>query len=284
MKLFLTKVWGWDAPVGPMQFSTSGWRDNALRQLEPGDRVVLVGTMGDQTPEDMKGRILGVMEPSREPVMSMDFAVRARPGDFVDGEYKWPVGLMNLHAWSLPERPKLTQISDRKFSMDSAQGIVPLTDDEAVRILALDWSAEALLQPTAQAQARMAKKHGAAKRTAPPPTTTRRGVMHMRRAPAYTYAMKVAGARPNAFKVGWAFDFKQRAQQFNHAAMPGLGGLEYRPFRFHLWDTARQAYAMEQALLSHLSDRLHPDNREIVQGLSEDALDRAWFAGVSGKL
>ena len=284
MKLFLTKVWGWDAPVGPMQFSTSGWRDNALRQLEPGDRVVLVGTMGDQTPEDMKGRILGVMEPSREPVMSMDFAVRARPGDFVDGEYKWPVGLMNMHAWSLPERPKLTQISDRKFSMDSAQGIVPLTDDEAVRILALEWSAEALLQPTAQAQARMAKKHGAAKRTAPPPTTTRRGVMHMRRAPAYTYAMKVTGAHPNAFKVGWAFDFKLRAQQFNHAAMPGLGGLEYRPFRFHLWDTARQAYAMEQALLSHLSDRLHPDNREIVQGLSDDALDMAWFAGVSGKL
>lgn len=284
MKLFLTKVWGWDAPVGPMQFSTSGWRDNALRQLEPGDRVVLVGTMGDQTPEDMKGRILGVMEPLREPVMSMDFAVRARPGDFVDGEYKWPVGLMNMHAWSLPERPKLTQISDRKFSMDSAQGIVPLTDDEAVRILALEWSAEALLQPTAQAQARMAKKHGAAKRTAPPPTTTRRGVMHMRRAPAYTYAMKVTGAHPNAFKVGWAFDFKLRAQQFNHAAMPGLGGLEYRPFRFHLWDTARQAYAMEQALLSHLSDRLHPDNREIVQGLSDDALDMAWFAGVSGKL
>jgi hypothetical protein len=284
MKLFLTKVWGWDAPVGPMQFSTSGWRDNALRQLEPGDRVVLVGTMGDQTPEDMKGRILGVMEPSREPVMSMDFAVRARPGDFVDGEYKWPVGLMNLHAWSLPERPKLTQISDRKFSMDSAQGIVPLTDDEAVRILALEWSAEALLQPTAQAQARMAKKHGAAKRTAPQPTTSRRGVMHMRRAPAYTYAMKVVGARPDAFKVGWAFDFKLRARQFNHAAMPGLGGLEYKPFRFHLWDTARQAYAMEQALLSHLSDRLHKDNREIVQGLSDDALDTAWLTAVRGKL
>lgn len=240
--------------------------------------------MGDQTPEDMKGRVLGVMEPSREPVMSMDFAVRARPDDFVDGEYKWPMGLMNLHAWSLPERPRLTQISDRKFSMDSAQGIVPLTEDEAVRILALEWSAEALLQPTAQAQARMAKKHGAAKRTAPPPTTVRRGVMHMRRAPAYTYAMRVAGARPNAFKVGWAFDFKQRARQFNHAAMPGLGGLEYKPFRFHLRDTARQAYAMEQALLSHLSDRLHPDNREIVQGLSDDALDAAWIAGVSGKL
>jgi len=284
VQLFLTKVWGWDVPVGPLQFSTSGWRDNALRQLEDGDRVVLVGTTGDQTPDDMKGRLLGVMEPSREPVMSLDFDLRARPGDFVDGEYKWPVGLMNLRAWSLPQRPRLTQISDRKFSMDSAQGIVPLSDDEAARVLELDWREEALMQPTAQAQARMAKRHGTPKRTAPPPTTTRRGVMHMRRAPAYTYAMQVAGARPSAFKIGWAFDFKQRAREFNHAAMPGLGGLEYKPFRYHLWDTARQAYAMEQALLAKLSDRLHRDNGEIVIGLSDKALDAAWVAAVSGKL
>ncbi|PXW76134.1 hypothetical protein BZA02_11727 [Ruegeria sp. P4] len=284
MTLFITKVWGWDVPVGPLQFSTSGWRDNALRQLEDGDRVVLVGTTGDQTPDEMRGRLLGVMEPSREPVMSLDFEVRARPGDFVDGEYKWPVGLMNLRAWSLPERPKLNQISERKFSMDSAQGIVPLTDDEAARVLALNWREETLMQPTAQAQARMAKKHGTAKRTAPPPTTTRRGVMHMRRAPAYTYAMQVAGARPSAFKIGWAFDFKQRARQFNHAALPALGGLEYKPFRFHLWDTARQAYAMEQALLAHLSDRLHRDNNEIVTGLSDDDLDAVWLAGITGTL
>lgn len=267
-----------------MQFSTSGWRDNALRQLEPGDRVVLVGTMGDQTPEDMKGRLLGVMEPSREPVMSLDFDVRARPGDFVDGEYKWPVGLMNLRAWSLPLRPKLIEVSDRKFGMDSAQGIVPLTDDEAARVLALDWRDEELLQPTAQAQARMAKRHGTVKRTAPPPTTTRRGVMHMRRAPAYTYAMRVADARPSAFKIGWAFDFKQRARQFNHSALPGLGGLEYQPFRFHLWDTARQAYAMEQALLAHLSDRLHPDNGEVVTGLSDDDMSACWNDAIIGML
>ncbi len=280
----MTKVWGWDSPVGPLQFSTSGWRENALGQLQPGDRVVLVGTMGDQTPDDMKGRLLGVMEPSREPVMSLDFDVRAGPGDFVDGEYKWPMGLMNLRAWSLPARPKLDEISDRKFSMDSAQGIVPLTEEEAARVEALDWHEEELLQPTAQAQERLAKKHGAVKRGAPPPTTTRKGVMHMRRAPAYTYAMKVVGAKHSAFKIGWAFDFKQRAKHFNHAAMPGLGGLEYKPFLFHLWDTARQAFAMEQALLSRLSPRLHPDNGEIVLGLSDDELKTLWIAAISGRL
>ncbi|MDX8355680.1 GIY-YIG nuclease family protein [Cognatiyoonia sp. IB215182] len=282
MRLFLTKVWGWDTPVGPLQFSTSGWRDNALRQLEDGDRVVLVGTEGDQTPDDMKGRLLGVMEPSRELVMSLDFDVRASPGDFVDSKYKWPLGLLNLCAWSLPQRPKLKkQISDRKFNMPAVRGVVPLNDNEAARVLALDWREEALMQPTAQAGARMAKRHGAAKRTAPPPTTKRRGVMHMRRAPAYTYAMRIVGARTSAFKIGWAFDFKQRARQFNHAAMPSLGGLEYKPFLYHLWDTARQAYAMEQALLAKLSDRVHGHNGEIVTDLSDEALEAAWRAAVT---
>ena len=96
--------------------------------------------------------------------------------------------------------------------------------------------------------------------------------------------MKLVGATQNAFKIGWAFDFKQRARQFNHAAMPDLGGIEYRPFRFHLWDTARQAFVMEQALLSHLDARLHPNNVEIVQGVSDDDLDALWIAGITQRL
>jgi hypothetical protein len=202
----------------------------------------------------------------------------------VNGEYKWPIGLMNLRAWSLPERPRLNELSERKFSMDSAQGIVPLTENETARVMELEWREEKLLQATAQAKARMAKNRSAVKLTAPPPTTNRRGVMHMRRAQAYTYAMKIADARPSAFKIGWAFDYKHRAQQFNHASLPALGGLEYTPYCFHLWDTARQAYAMEQALLAHLSDRRHPRNGEIVTGLSDDDLDAAWLAGITGKL
>jgi len=281
---FLTKVWGWGIPVGPLQFSSKGWRDNALSQLEPSDRVVLVGTMGDQTPEDMKGRVLGVMEPTREPVMSLDFAVRQKSGDFVEGEYKWPYGLMNLRAWSIPARPRLAELTNRRFSMDSAQGIVPLSDEERSQLQEFEWREEALLQPSAQAQARMNRKYAAPKRTAPPPTTTRRGAMHMRRAPAYTYAMRIVGAQHSAFKIGWAFDFKKRARQFNHAAMPSLGGLEYKPFLFQLWDTARIAYVMEQKLLETLSDKRHPANNEIVLGVKDGELEAIWTAGVDGRL
>lgn len=280
MTYFLTKVWGWETPIGPLQFSTKGWRGNALKQLKKGDRVVLVGTGGEQTPEEMKGRILGVMEPTSEAVLSMDFALNHRDTDFVDGDYKWPFGLMNMRAWSVPSRPKLHEITDRKFSMDSAQGIVSLTDEEAHKIETLHWTEEELLQPTAQTQLRMSRKHGAAKRTAPPPTTTRHGVMHMRRAPAYTYALRIIGAKAAAFKIGWAFDYQQRASQFNHASMPELGGLRYVPVLFHLWDTARQAYSMEQSLLTHFADHRHSANNEIVQAVSDAALQSLWTSAV----
>ncbi|SMH28014.1 GIY-YIG nuclease family protein [Mesorhizobium australicum] len=284
MTLFMTKVWGWSVPVGPLQFSTKGWRENALDQLKAGDQIVLVGTMGDQTQDDMKGRLLGVMEPTDEPVMSLDFVEPRGSSDFVDGKYKWPFGLMNRRAWSLPDQPLLSGISERKFSMDSAQGIVPLTPEEEQRVRTLRWQEEKLLQLTAHAQERIAKKHGNAKRTAPPPTTRRTGVMHMRRAPAYTYAMRIRSADRLALKIGWAFDFRQRANQFNHSSMPDLGGLKYEPVWYHLWDTARLAYHMEQRLLLHFADHRHPANNEIITGVKEDELGRAWQNGVLRKL
>lgn len=280
MTLYMTKVWGWSTPVGPLQFSTKGWRDNALNQLSPGDQVVLVGTMGEQTQDGMKGRLLGVMEPTSEPVMALDFPMPSDPSHYLAGEYKWPFGLMIRGAWSLPDQPLLSQISERKFSMASAQGIVPLTVEEEQKVRALRWHEGQLLQPTAQTLERMAKKHGISKRSAPPPTTRRTGIMHMRRAPAYTYAMEIRSARQLAFKIGWAFDFRQRRDQFNHASLPDLGGLEYVPAWYHLWDTAKQAYHMEQCLLLRLADHRHPANNEVIVGVRRQELEALWSAGV----
>ena len=273
MRLFLTKAWGWSVPVGPLQFSTSGWRERALTMIEPGDRVVLVGTKGDRTPDNMKGRFLGAMEPAKDRVRSLDFAVPRLEGDYKDGKYKWPYGLNNSRAWSFPSRPLLSDLIARSFNMDSAQGIVLLTNEESERIMELDWHAEDLLKRTAQAEIRINSRN---RPTAPPPTTSRRGVMHMRRANAYTYAMNIEGARSGAFKVGWAFDYKRRAAEFNHAAMPDLGGLKYVPVFFQLWDTARMAFAMEQQLLREFADSRHPKNREIIMGVAKQQLTEKW--------
>jgi hypothetical protein len=254
-----------------------------LEKLKYGDVVILVGTMGEETEPHDKGRVLGVMRPTDEPVMSMDFNVRKSPKDFENGEYKWPYGLMNLKAWTIPSRPLLKDISTRKFSMDSAQGIVELSAEEVEKVKSYKWNEEALLTPNAHAQARMKKKFGAKSTQAPPPTTTRNGVMHMRRAPAFTYIMRISGGQDNVYKIGWAFDYVKRAKQFNHASMPEIGGLKYSPIWFHLWDTAMQAFKAEQHLLETLKGFRHEKNQEIVIGLSEKEMESAFISTV-GKL
>jgi len=100
--------------------------------------------------------------------------------------------------------------------------------------------------------------------------------MHLRRAEAHTYSMRIIGARPAAFKIGWAFDFGLRAHQFNHSAMPDLGGLEYEPHFHHRWDSARQAYAMEQNLLTRFESQRHPYNNEIVVGITPEDFEKIW--------
>lgn len=160
--------------------------------------------------------------------------------------------------------------------MDFALGIVPLTADEAARIESLPREEVPLLAPV-RAVARIEGEDVARRRAAPPPTTQRAGVMHVRHAPAYTYAMKIEGTAETLFKVGWAFDYKTRQRDFNLSSLPQLGGLRYKAELYHLWDTARDAYKMEQTILRKFDLQRHPSNREVVFGIGYEALHAAWI-------
>lgn len=278
MTVFFTKVWGFGVPVGPLQFSTEGWRDRAREVLKDGDLVVLVGTKGEPTAESNRGLLLGILEPTREPVLSLDFIQDTKPEHYDENnKYRWPFGLLNLNAWRLLERPSLEDISSRDFYMESALGIVPFTEAEAEKILRLSREKVPLLEPVVRARARIESLETIRRRTAPPPSFTRKSVMQMRSAPAYTYAMEIVGAGTTSYKVGWAFDYRIRARHFNQSSMPQLGGLKYKPVLNHLWDTARQAFHMEQRLLTAFEQNRHSANHEIVSGISYDELLGAWL-------
>jgi hypothetical protein len=220
--------------------------------------VVLVGTKGEQTDPEYQGRVLGMMEPTTEVVSVLDFELNTRAVDFDDeGNYRWPYGLLNRRAWKFLSPPLFEEISSRQFAMDSASGIVTLTDEEAQRIERLPKMEVPLLAPV-RAVARVEGEDVARRRAAPPPTTRRTGVMHFRRAPAYTYAMKIEGAAAMSFKVGWAFDYRMRERDFNLSSLPQLGGLRYRAALHHLCDTARAAYRMEQKILTKFDTQRHP--------------------------
>jgi hypothetical protein len=239
---------------------------------------VLVGTKGEQTAPELRGRLLGIMEPTTEVVRSLDFELQTRTEDYDDeGNYRWPYALLNRRAWKFQDPlPLLEVISSRQFAMDSASGIVSLRADEAEVLDRLPKVEVPLLAPV-RAVARIEGENVARRRAAPPPTTQRAGVMHVRRAPAYTYAMKIESATGSLFKIGWAFDYKKRERHFNLSSLPQVGGLRYRTALYHLWNTARAAYKMEQTILSKFDAERHPSNREVVSGIDYDALHAAWI-------
>jgi hypothetical protein len=278
MTVYMTKTWGFGTPSGPLQFSLAGWRNRARNVLRPGDLVVIVGTMTDDTDPNERGKILGLMEPTTEIVSSLDYALSHKPRHFDGtGKYRWPFGLELRNAWRFLEpRASLSGISTRKFSMDSVQGIVPLLPGEIESVLALPREEVALLRPI-QSTARIEGVDAARRRAAPPPTTKRTGIMHMRRAPAFTYAMELEGASHPAFKIGWAFDYKARERQFNLTALPLLNGLRYHTRLFQFWATAIEAFRMEQALLCKFNSLRHPSNSEVVVPIVLEALQTSWL-------
>ena len=281
MTMFMTKVWGFHGPSTPLQFSTEGWRANAREMLEraPSAVVLLVATKGPQVDDRDKGRLLGIMEPTLEPVMSLDFDMQTRPQDFDEsGNYKWPYGLFNRRAWRLLDRPSLDEISDRDFHMDSAfSGLVEMTPEEEAKVRALRWEPIELLK-SVRADTRIEGKDAVRRRGAPPPSTTRAGIMHMRSVPAHTYAMRIKHASEIAFKIGWTFDATARQREFNLAAIPALGGLSYEIKLTHLWNTARSAFLMEQLILRHFDKHRHPANREVITGVPYKRLEEVWTA------
>lgn len=281
MTVYLTKTWGFSAPSGPLQFSARGWRDRARAMLKDGDLVVIVGTMGNETIAGERGKILGLMEPTKNVVNSLDYSFEKRPSDLnKDGDYRWPFGLELRRAWRFLEpRRTLAAISQRKFSMDAAQGIVPLLPDEAEAILRLPIEEIDLLRPLL-ASVRMEGEDIARRKSAPPPTTTRTGVMHVRRQSAYTYAMALEGSTPSAFKIGWAFDWRLRQRDFNQIAAPTLGGVRYRTVFYQLWPTATEAFRMEQSLLRQFDTIRHAQNPEILSPINKGMLEDAWLSFV----
>ncbi|MFK4874965.1 hypothetical protein [Novosphingobium sp. ZW T3_23] len=87
--------------------------------------------------------------------------------------------------------------------------------------------------------------------------------------------MQIEGAKQSVIKIGWAFDWLQRERTFNHAAMPAIGGLRYKTKLHQLFNTARDAFRMEQWLLRRFSNRRHANNIEIVTPLTLTELQSA---------
>jgi len=283
MAMYVSKVWGFDNPCGPLVFNSDGWRLNAAQRLKPGDCVVLVGTWGDETAPSDRNRVLGMMEPSTVPVATSDFIVPHRADRRLfreNGAYRWPYGLLNYRAWEFAPGLFLNAVALREgnpFGSAAAAGIVPLTPEEEARVRAHVHHEIPLLQ-SISADRKLYGKDAARRRGAPVPAeNARRGVMHMRRGAAYVYWFHlVTDGKIAGHKIGWAFDWEQRLGQFNAVSLGALGGLRYKVQSHQQFDTARLAFRVEQEVLRILDKHRHPANQEVLTGIRREAVAEVW--------
>ena len=111
MNVFARRFYGFDPVTRPIvAFALEGDRDALIEASGPGDMIVFVGTMGEPTAEDDRGRLLGIAEFARIPVDTKEIIDPAtyRPFDIKpDGSLIWPKALPILRAWAFNPKIKV---------------------------------------------------------------------------------------------------------------------------------------------------------------------------------
>jgi hypothetical protein len=231
-----------------------------------------------------------MMEPSTVHVATSDFPLPHLDDRrlYKDGSFRWPYGLLNYRAWEFEPGLFLDDVAPRPgnpFGSAAAVGLVPLTSEEEARILAHPHHQIELIESVASNR-KLYGQSGSKRRGAPAPTEgVRRGIMHMRNAPAFVYwFILVTDNKIVGHKIGWAFDWKQRLKQFNSVSLHPIGGLLYKAKRTQEFDTARQALHVEQELLKAFDSQRHPHNREVLRGPSTAQIEGVWNAHVQAAM
>ncbi len=168
------------------------------------------------------------------------------------------------------------------FGSAAAAGIVLLTSEEEARVLSHPFHKVPLIT-SVSADRKLYGEEAAKRRGAPVPAEgVRRGIMHMRNAPAsvYWFRLEING-KIVGHKIGWAFDWRQRLRQFNSIALSTLGGLRYRQHSIQDFNTAREAYNVEQGLLKAFDHLRHSSNREVITGIKVKQIEEVWHVHIT---
>lgn len=257
MRVFATRVWGFSPSTWPIaSFGSEGICANLLKQSDPGDILVSVGTKGPPTASREQGRILGYGVFGREIVDTLKILKQEviGPEAFDEkGRFRWPKSMVLTQAWQvdLDPLPDLVDTIGRQIPRLATTYAVPLSDGEAERILALPVCEVELKGTKFFGDLRLKAERLRARTVGPVPGSGKRSAVEsapQRR--AYTYAFRFEGT--NCFKIGWAYDWKARLNEVNaHVPVEVLGRRWVRCL-FEEWDSAKDAYAMEQRVLDSM--------------------------------
>lgn len=136
MTIFAKYFYGFNPSTSPaISFANRGDRDNLLRDKQPGDLIVFIGTGSDETETTEQRKLLGVAEIGDTAVNTEDLVdLSARPeSHFRDGKYRWPFAIPMTRAWKFEQPPDLDFLRDG-VRRDARIRAVSISPDDAARL------------------------------------------------------------------------------------------------------------------------------------------------------
>lgn len=285
MKMFIKRFWGFGAHWPIVSFSQRGSLDALINWSKPGDVMAFVGTRGDETPPDERGRLIGFAEFGRSRVHSRQvlppesFAAAAKGPN---GDIKWPHAVVMTRAWRFTDEPLplMTEVLGRQLPMSAISNAVLLSSVEQERILSLARSEidVAVTRAIFDEREAIAAAVGPGGTMGPIPSSYTTTVMRDASKGASTYAFRF-GSKV-VWKIGWAHDPMDRLDDLNkHVPSEVLDNQRWEGGCTQKWASAEQAYAMEQRILNSFGDE-HKHGERV--HCSKERLEEVWIKALKG--
>lgn len=285
-KLFLTKVWGFEAGYIPIfGFSSPDGRRKYIRESSPDDWIVLAGTETGETAPENKGRLLGMIKVHRQEIDLDEFIktlpVELPPNQFDEkGKYRWPYGFAILEARAFIDKPLTRDIfGDGLPNMGwvaYALNVVDRYGKAPVEKIAEQDSIEVKLPDYPQlkqfkSMSAMFGKKPSGGPTGPGPSFSK-GATEWEDGGRWVYLLKLEGTPPGTtvFKIGYSNDPECRLKTVRHFIVPEVTGFDWILEAKQELASADEAYQAEQEMLRRLSKHRTTENREIVVASSKE--------------
>lgn len=286
MKLFATRVWGFDPYNWPVvTFGLDGHRDNLIMKSSAGDAIVFVGTQGEPTPEKDQGRLLGVAQFGRDPVDTLEIIPKEvlRPEQYDErGNFRWPKALIMTRVWEFIDDPKpwLLDVLEDQLTYQATIQAVELNERDTRAVFELPAKEIALPENKVLANYQrfnIALTGGKPTKGVVPSAWSGKTGRTLGNE-SVTYALRFG--TNNCWKVGHTIDFKRRLGEINKHIPTEVLNAEWKPFMQQKWPDEGLAYDMEQRVLNTL-DKHRSIGERITCTKAE--LESAWIKALHSR-
>ncbi|MCP5370345.1 MAG: GIY-YIG nuclease family protein [Hyphomicrobiales bacterium] len=284
MAMFAKWFFGFSPERVPViTFSQQSSRDALLKMAKAGDVIVYVGTKGEATPDEYKGRVLGAAEIGRKAVRTEEVvdASLFRELDFENGEFRWPEGIPMLRAWRFEPPPLASEVFEHGNLPHNAQTqAVKLSKGDQQAVKALNWVEVVLPETVERERQRRMVDAFRQKPTLPGPVVEPGTYIVTVEEQSATWTYAAQFGHSNVWKIGRTGNVESRLKELN-AHVPHEYLCEAWSLKLQQrWPTPNRAQEMEQRVLALLVDKRTFGERV---RCSFEELEGAWVDAISGR-